>query len=342
MKITLLPLACLLATPAMATASDASPICSQVLGWLNEGGLPSRLQPLNEQPSDAEREHWRRLNPERAALYELRGSLRVSLHGHAIQLGEVMGGGSCVDEQIEVIGRHNPESYPESDDDELRWSTWGTRDYLLKLGGELLIISGRLDAEHSQATLVSRLGEDGAKKPLCLLERLPHTQSEAPRGTRPELCQAVRGGMAEALPWGEPQLLADPQQQSQLPYLESNPHPILVQDLDGDGNEERLARYDFDSGAGCGSSSQHLLLVDKENQVLPRDGLNAELLERSWGPLSDSDKRDVSIFRIKRRAYLLARLNWRGETLSLRALNQPGTELCHWRERPQYSLKREY
>lgn len=179
MKITLLPLACLLATPAMATASDASPICSQVLGWLNEGSLPSRLQPLNEQPSDAEREHWRRLNPERAALYELRGSLRVSLHGHAIQLGEVMGGGSCVDEQIEVIGRHNPESYPESDD-ELRWSTWGTRDYLLKLGGELLIISGRLDAEHSQATLVSRLGEDGAKSLFACSNDCPTPRAKPP------------------------------------------------------------------------------------------------------------------------------------------------------------------
>lgn len=342
MKLTALPLACLLAIPVMANASSATPICSHVLGWLNNGSLASRVQPLNEQPSDAEREQWRRLNPERAALYELRGSLRVSLHDHAMQLGEVVGGGSCVDEQIEVIGRHNPESYPESDDGELRWSTWGTRDYLLKLGGELLIISGRLDAEHSQATLVSRLEEDGRKQPLCLFERLPETRNEAARGVRPELCQAVRGGKAEVLPWGEPQQLADPQQHSQLPYLESNPHPILAQDLDGDGNDELLARYDFDSGAGCGSSSQHLLLVDKKYQVLPRDGLNAELLERSWGPLSDSDRRDVSIFRVERRAYLLARLNWRSETLSLRALDQPGTELCHWRERPQYRLQREY
>lgn len=342
MKVPVLAFTCLLAIPAVATASSASPICSQVLSWLNDGSLASRLQPLNEQPSDAERDHWRRLNPERAALYELRGSLRVSLHGQPMQLGEVMGGGSCLDEQIEAIDRHNPESYPESDDEELRWSTWGTRDHLLKLGDELLIISGRLDAEHSQATLVSRLAEAGAKQPLCLFERLPQTQREAVRGSHPELCQAVLGGKAEALPWGEPRQIADPQQHSQLPYLESSPHPILAKDLDGDGNEELLARYDFDSGAGCGSSSQHLLLVDTENQVLPREGLNADLMERSWGPLSDSGGQAVSVFRIERRAFLLARLSWQGETLSLRALDQPGMELCHWRERPQYSLKREY
>ncbi|MDD0844142.1 hypothetical protein [Pseudomonas sp. Gutcm_11s] len=341
MKKLVFPLTCLLAAPVLASTGDHAPLCQQVLGWLNDGSLASRLQPLTEQPSDAERELWKRLNPERA-LHDIQRSLHVSLRGRDMHLGEVMGGGSCADEQIEAIDRHNPESYPESEDDELRWSTWGTRDYLLKRDKELLIISGRLDAEHSQAKLVSRLADDGTKQPLCLFERQQQVKSDFPKGTHIQLCLAVRDGVARALSWDKPQKLMDPLGHSQLPGLESTPRPVMSIDLDGDGNDERLARYDYDSGAGCGSSSQHLLLVDKNNTVLPRTELNAKLLERSWGPLSDSAHRGLGIFQLEQQIYLLARLNWGEETLSLRALTSPQTELCHWRERPQYSLLRQY
>lgn len=340
MRTLALSLTCLLSTSVLAGEHSAP--CQQVLDWLNDGSLVHHLQPLNEQPSETERENWRRLNPERASLHDLRGSLHLSLRGRDTQVGEVIGGGSCADEQIEVIDRHNPESYPDSDDEALRWANWGTRDYLLKLDDELLVVSGRVDAEHSQAKLVSRLADDGSKQPLCLFERRPQAHLASLQGAQPELCQKVLDGATEALQWGEPQPVKDTQQVSLLPYLEALPQPMMKLDLDGDGREERLVRYDFDSGAGCGSSSQHLLLVDAQGEVLPRTGLNADLLERSWGPLSDSDERNISIFRLERQAYMLARLNWNDEVISLRALNQPLAELCHWREQPQYSLTQQF
>lgn len=330
----------LCSTTTLATEQTAD-ACMQVLQWLNDGSLPDRLSLLNGPVSEVQRQRWQQLNPERRDLYDLTGSFRVHRDGIEQLLGQVIGGGTCRDEWIEVIDRQNPETYPPAEDEDLRWANWGYRDHLLQLPDQLLVISGRLDAEHNQATLISEIRRDGSKHPLCLLERLPQTESLQATGKRPELCQAVRTGQGSLLEWDLSVTARDPGNHSKLPYLEAAPIPAMDVDLNNDSQLERLARYDLESGAGCGSRSQHLMLLDEQNQVLPADGGNAQLLSRSWGPLSDQGS-NLQLINLNQHTYLLARLSWHSETMSLYPAAHPAKPLCQWRERPRFIIKRRW
>jgi len=154
---------------------------------------------------------------------------------------------------------------PEDDEEEhLRWADWGNCDSLIFLEGEPIVITGKLGWGVSSVNLVSWIDPDGAKHPLCYLERTRKYKLKNVMPNGHDVCRVATKESANYKIW--------------------DANSTMRVDIDMNGTVDNLALRTYESGGGCGSTKQWLSKIDKQGREIPNGEL-AALLVKQNGPI---------------------------------------------------------
>jgi len=187
-------------------------------------------------------------------------------------------------------------------DEQIRWAYWGGGDYPVQYHGRNYMITSALGDPNS-VNMISWIKSDGRIRPLCLLgstdrRRIPLPVHKAP------LCQAIANGALRPLTWRpiadelpinhEPAVYRHEFERSYGRYADGV--GLLQIDLNGDGLAENVARFEYNSGAGCGSTHVWMSVVSKDLRNVAQDPLT-KLLEQI-------DEGSMDIYQHKGRYYV--------------------------------------
>lgn len=199
--------------------------------------------------------------------------LRTAADQPPRRIVEFYTGGTCSASQIFDLdhvlkaGGYAEESSVEAVDDPeemVRWAYWGGGDYPIVYNERLLLVASAGD--QNQARLVSWVKPDGLVRPLCLIDGVASSLAVA-KAALPEFCAQVANGKHDRLGWLDitPQTGREDGDSFTKRYGTYASWVRLNQiDLDGDGKPENLARFEYESGAGCGRTDISLKLLSDD------------------------------------------------------------------------------
>lgn len=355
-------IAAMLSDAELMTDHRAQRICDAVANGINDGSIVDQFRGL-ERASEELQNQWKTQNPD--VFLSLERVARITHHGRERTVGEIVGGGSCVDFAIEDISAKVPALYPPDDEDQrLRWASWGRRDHFLSVEGEPIVVTGSFRGP-PRATLVSWLAPDGAKRALCYLGLKGQTVLRPVRSDDGELCAAVSAGDVSPIPWSETSTTQIPKEQLlRETGIYADDGRIAFVDLDLDGKQDMIAKLDYASGGGCGSAHEWLVQVVADTQSaespateidsagsparefgaaphedqpaqpvvthrIARSRMNEILRKQEWGPISVVDSSfSLSLFIFREKPYILAR----SETGGAQVVSLWGGEKQEWCE----------
>lgn len=241
-----------------------------------------------------------------ARLWESVTLLRLSSGRTPVVFGSNSEGGSCSSTRLENISLAAAEYMNDdfelrtwadihTEDDDLGQSGWGAGDYLVFVNGRHLVITAA-NGDPNRVNLVSWIKPEGEVVPLCsaLIEK--RTKVIA-RAVEPKVCQRLLSGTAEALNWepAEIRMPRDDWYKRFGGYADS----VKVTALNAEGGEPRqdVARFTYDSGAGCGSHNEWLRTINPERSDTVRGALDESLVKIGI-------KSEVNLWRVDKRLFL--------------------------------------
>ncbi|MFH2043845.1 MAG: ankyrin repeat domain-containing protein [Pseudomonadota bacterium] len=358
---------------AWMTNEKEQAICKAVVDAVNDGSIAKRIIPF-EQASQEDKLAWKDNSP--SSMLYLYQTLKINAHGKPITLGLIQGGGTCGNCDIEDIKAPVNAVYPPYDSEErFRWGGWGECDHFLFIEGEPIIVTGNFKWGLSNASFVSWLAPDGAKRALCAFDIDPAKKPTRNLMTNnnPKLCDAVSNNRFDEIPWTTS--LTIPKERSDnyaARWDSSNNHfdeipwtTLLIipkessdnnatrwdssnnatLDINLDGKDETIVLFDYSSGAGCGSYRQWLReFTPYQGTALPEGSqtpLNQIFAGNGNGPIKNAMKGDdwytIKLFRYAGKPYILAQ----GTECSAQVIsvweNQIST-WCEYQVLPQYKV----
>jgi hypothetical protein len=320
------------------TDERAQAICQTVVQAVNDGSIEGRFVAL-ESAQEADEQRWLKLHPDDP----LRPSAvaKVDQRGRTRVFAQLAGGGSCKNcDIVDLEGKELELFPPDKVDDRVRSAAWGSCDHLLMVGGEPVVVTGLFGAKPWRAKLVAWIAPDGAKRALCYLTLSDRINTKTARAEDAELCQAVTRGQIRAVPWQESFTVDTKEEQLTLKQQGWADYPLQYRaaelDLDMDGKKDLIVRFDYASGAGCGSFSQWLVqAVKKSPDVYTVDNSESGLtgfLRGVTGPPGSSEETEgpfsLKMFLFRGKPYVLAS----GETTSGSVLSLWGRQSRTWCE----------
>lgn len=244
------------------TNQRAQSICNTVTKAVNDGSIVARFVKF-ENVAEADANRWQQLHPK--SFSDLYQTLKITQKGKTRTLGILGGGGSCASCDIVDIDAKEFALYPADDEEQrLRWAGWGHCDHLMMVDGEPIVVTGSFGHGRSRATLVTWIAPDGAKRALCHLASSGNVNTRITRSDNRDLCRAVTDGQVKSVPWLESVSVEDRgKDRRNRPF---DRYQTAEFDIDMDGKKDMIVRYEYASGAGCGSFSQWLKLGVKESK----------------------------------------------------------------------------
>jgi hypothetical protein len=222
--------------------------------------------------------------------------LRLKENNSPVRFASFFTGGTCASYQVFnlqwLVSSQGLDSGREEVDDpeeEIRWAYWGGGDYPIVYRGRYFMVTADL-ANLNRANMISWIKPNGKVRPLCLLKiqgtkRIVHSAKDR------KLCSGVANGtilavtgkdVTEVLP-----LNHNPGQYRDEFVARYGDYADTVQllkiDLDRDGMPENIGRFEYASGAGCGSTRVWLRVLSKTLDSVINGPLNDLLAQVSSG-----------------------------------------------------------
>lgn len=180
-------------------------------------------------------------------------------------------GGSCSSYNVFNVDQvKNPhikdrgiDTVPDPGED-IRWATWGGREFPAIYKNRNVLISGSIHAPQ----MVSWIKPDGRIRPLCLLRKVSVKKVEGFYKNR-DVCEAISANNVEKTIWSDVTNSLPIQHEYntykqnfiRLFNFDADSVEMQIIDLDGDGTKERIAKFIYDSTAGCGSHQEWLAII---------------------------------------------------------------------------------
>ncbi len=203
-------------------------------------------------------------------------------------------GGSCASNALFNVVHGDATALEVDDpDEELRWSWWGGGDYPAYIAGRHLVITADL-LDRNLVRLVSSVTPQGRVQPLCSVKTEP--MKSVGRSEDPKACTRIVNGSAESPKWQPIKMQLSRDQWDRVGRYADGVR-IATIDLDGDGQTEDVGHFQYDSGAGCGSHAEWLLIVNRQRNGTVQNGLNDWLTRHAGGE-------EVKVWRLERKHYL--------------------------------------
>lgn len=322
------------------TTDHANAICRDVQQSVNAGTLPSRFLTAAVSEDDATAQAVAAYK-ERALYSDVGVAATWHLSDGRKQrlLGRTTGGGTCSACEIVDLQAQLKAPDPEIDEDgRLRWAAWGGCDELLKVDDALIVVR-----DHGyRTTLVSWLAPDAVLRPLCYLEAAGDDYStEQISSLDDELCKAARSDGIDRIAWSSKQRASI---EDQAKFNRVDDKVVAEVDLDMDGQSDRVALFDYASGAGCGSYHQWLSLdsspADSDGASLGGQIGKSELsaIRGTWSydGLGESAQ-SIKLFRYRGKPFVLAG-GPQGHAVVMSFWNREPQSWCEYRILPRHSI----
>jgi uncharacterized protein len=311
------------------TDRRALAICRNVLESVNTGTLQDRFIPFAQADKKSELSNG----------YYIRTRLQLEHNGRTRQLGMLEGGGACRANDIRDLDQKVIAPYPPDDkDQQLRWSSFGRSDHLIRIGSDLIII--KMDRENNIIGLVSWLAPDGAGRPLCYLEPIRDDFEIVNRERRDhELCDAVVMQEVDIVPWPKWEAV---RLAGRGRFGSIDRRSTIEVDLNHDGEKEAISLLDYASGAGCGFYRQWLSAADEYQDKTVAASLRSVFGENipngslpgGWSyPKTHPGPGSIKVFRYKNKPYIMTRssMDPAGRDRA-RVISVWGNKIKHWCE----------
>ena len=182
----------------------------------------------------------------------------------------------------------------EDPEEELRSSWWGGGDYAAYVSGRQLVVTADL-IDRNLVRLVSWVTREGRIQPLCSVKS--ETTKALRSGAAAAVCTQVVSGSAQAPAWRAAEMRLARDQWDERVGGYADEVSIARLDLDGDGRQEDIGWFRYDSGAGCGSHSEWLRVVNAERNGTVKGRLDDFLAE-------NAGNEQVRVWRIGGQHYL--------------------------------------
>lgn len=218
--------------------------------------------------------------------------VRLNNRDEPTRFGSFETGGTCASTQVFNVSHLlstngddvGVDTVPDPDD-EMRWIYWGGGDYPVLYRGRNFMMTSALGNPNS-LNMISWIKSDGRIRPLCMLgatnvRRIPRPSYKA------AICQAIATGQLRPLTWKPVTETLPINHESAVYRVEferrygryADSVGLLQIDFNGDGSVENLARFEYSSGAGCGSTYAWMSALSKNLDSVAKDPLNI-LLEK--------------------------------------------------------------
>jgi hypothetical protein len=217
--------------------------------------------------------------------------------GKSRTLKYIVSGGSCSNWDIVDMNADPSTYYPEYDDEDLRWASWGHIDHLVLIEGEPIIITGTFGGGESRATLISWIAPSGGKQPLCLLAPTTDVKIKININEDVGLCQSIIDGSSKSAIWKEGH-------ENKIVNSGKIDKSTLI-DINMDGLKDNIGFLSFDSGAGCGAKYEWLSVLAEDGTSVVKSELNEVLFKKARGPIPNAGESKLNIVFHKERPYIV-------------------------------------
>ncbi|MEZ5614397.1 MAG: lysozyme inhibitor LprI family protein [Rhodocyclaceae bacterium] len=215
--------------------------------------------------------------------------LRLTAKGSPTRFASFSTGGTCASYQVFNIpyllsskGDDVGVDDVSDPEEEIRWAYWGGGDYPIFYRGHYFMITSDL-SNKNRVNMISWIKPDGRQRPLCLLSA-KNTKMKVVSAKNPELCSGVANGNLHPLKWKPitedlpfshaPQGYRDEFVKRYGDYADGV--SLLSIDFDGSGKKKNIGRFEYASGAGCGSTRVWLSILSKDFGAVVNDTLNSQ------------------------------------------------------------------
>lgn len=290
---------------------EAETTCTALAALADSGSLTGLVVPGKDQWSDDERAAkagWT-ISPEERTKLEARESywsnepstifkLRLTAKGIPTRFASFSTGGTCASYQVLSIpyllnskGGDVGVDAVSDPDETIRWAYWGGGDYPIFYRGRNYMITADL-ANQNHINMISWIKPDGRQRPLCLLS-VKNAKMKIASAKNPELCSGVANGdlhplkwkpITEVLPFSHaPQGYRDEFVKRYGGYADGV--SLLTIDIDGSGKPENIGKFEYASGAGCGSTRIWLSVLSKKFDTVVKGTLNSQFEKLTTGSM---------------------------------------------------------
>jgi uncharacterized protein len=242
------------------TDTRAAAICTTVVQAINDGSIVSQFIAMDPE-SEGDRQRWAAGTRKDESL---NGVKRLSIHGRARTFSLTASAGSCSSYSIGDMDAKVPYREPADaeNDERLRWSSWGYDDHLMIVEGEPIVLTGGFGPQRWRGTLVSWIGTDGTTRPLCALDLSGRIETRILRAGDAALCAAAASGKVQAVAWEKSGVAIDDASRNARP-MHVDAYQSARVDVDLDGKSDTIIRFEYASGAKCGSFHQWLRYAER-------------------------------------------------------------------------------
>lgn len=222
-------------------------------------------------------------------------------------------------------------------DQTLRWAYWGGGDYPIFYRGRYFMITADI-SNPNHIKLISWIKPDGRKRPLCLLSST-NTKMKVVSAKSPELCSGVANGNLKPLKWKSNKGLFPfrPGRQSYRDEFEkrygdyADKVDLLSIDIDSSGMAKNIGRFEYASGAGCGSTRVWLSVLSDDLGTVEKSALNNQLKKITSG--------SMNIYQIRDRYYIAATLS-NAEAGVVQVANGQIEQVCEFRYQTKTAISK--
>lgn len=214
--------------------------------------------------------------------------LRLTAKGEPTRFARFFTGGTCASYQVFSIpyllnyGDDDVDEV-EDPDENIRWAYWGGGDYPIFYLGRNYMVTADL-GNQNRVNMISWIKPDGRKRPLCLLS-VNSTKMKVVSAKNPELCSGIADGTLHPLKWKEI-TKGLPFSHDTRGYRDefvkryggyADTVSLLSIDIDGEGKLENVGKFEYASGAGCGSTSIWLSILSEDLSEVVRKLINGSV-----------------------------------------------------------------
>lgn len=190
----------------------------------------------------------------------------IDKNNPSVRFANFSTGGSCpteqvfnVDSLIKTEGKDEGWIKVEDPQDEFRWiAGWGTADSTIRFNNQHFVVTESIWGSNN-LQMVSQINNQGKIMPICAIKE-KSAEFVIVKSEDREVCDSILKKETKPIDWQEVDTAF-------LNYkLNQNAHKIEVSNIDinNDGKKELIGLFTYESGGGCGSTSQWFRHLDDE------------------------------------------------------------------------------
>jgi uncharacterized protein YecT (DUF1311 family) len=275
----------------MMTGSEQREICESIAREASTGALSNRLLHPGQLSRASPGFENLDVADEFTSGYVREAFSLAVRQGQLFPFANMGSSGTCSSFEIAPAARplvRPSESWPSAaidpglQDDVIRWATWGGGESVLMIRGRYFFVT--TNSPDHQPGVVTWVTPVGTRRPICALEAKKVERSVRFVRKDAALCSAAARNELRPTNWEGHSFRDDATEQERQAFRDLQGHglPSVEQstiDIDNDGAAELVGRARYDSGAGCGSTSSHLLLLKGKGDGLKSSPVNDSLMQ---------------------------------------------------------------